>query len=102
VGGTHAACGVLIKTISSVTTSAEKRQGLYHTLGWLRGVDAGKLVQHPVVGGIEPLQMLLLTSGHDLFGPFQSERASWLSRAFRNFLNVWGRYVNDWNVRKFE
>lgn len=59
--------------ISSVTTSAEKRQGLYHTLGRLGGVDTGKLVQHPVVGGIEPLQMLLLTSGHDLFGPFQSE-----------------------------
>lgn len=25
-----------------------------------------------------------------------------VSGALRNSLNVWGRYVNDWNVRKFE
>merc|ERR1719223_2079831 len=51
-------------------------EGDPRSLGWLWGVDAGKLVQHPVVRGIKPLEMLLLTSGHDLFGPFQSVRQS--------------------------
>jgi len=67
------------RVVQSVTKEEDEWEALtllVGSLGWLRGVDAGKLVQHPVVGGIEPLQMLLLTSGHDLFGPFQSVRQS--------------------------
>jgi len=66
----------VVQSVTEEENEWETLTLLVGSLGWLRGVHAGKLVQHPVVGSIKPLQMLLLTSGHDLFGPFQSVRQS--------------------------
>ena len=53
--------------MESVAEEYDEREALallVGSLGRLGRVDSGELVQHPVAGSIEALQMLLGTAGH--------------------------------------
>jgi len=49
----------VLETVSQENDHGDALAGLVGTRGWLRGPHSGEFVQHPVVGSIKSLQMLL-------------------------------------------
>jgi hypothetical protein len=59
----------VVKSVTEEDHEWETLTLLVWTLGRLWRVDTGQFVQHPVGWGIQTLQVLFLTTRHDILGP---------------------------------
>jgi len=59
----------VVKPVAEEDDERETFSLLVGTLGWFWRVNSSQLIQHPMGWSIKTLQVLLLTTRHDILGP---------------------------------